>query len=62
VNTDDILAIGVDSKDRLINLNKYFKIQPDSMHLIDDYCGTKIKKMVLPIEASACEEAPQEST
>jgi hypothetical protein len=53
VYTDDILAIGVDPKDILIKLNKYFKLKPDSIHLPDDYLGTKIQKMGLPNGASA---------
>jgi Reverse transcriptase (RNA-dependent DNA polymerase) len=53
VYTDDILAIGVDPKDILMKLNKYFKLKPDSIHPPDDYLGTKIKKTVLPNGASA---------
>jgi hypothetical protein len=43
----------VDPKDILMKLNKYFKLKPDSIHLPDDYLGTKIKKTVLPNGASA---------
>jgi hypothetical protein len=53
VYTDDILAIGVNPKDILMKLNKYFKLEPDSIHPPDDYLGTKIKKTVLRNGASA---------
>jgi hypothetical protein len=53
VYTDDILAIGVDPKDILLKLNKYFKLKPDSIHPPDDYLGTKIKKTVLPNGSNA---------
>jgi hypothetical protein len=53
VYTDDILANGVDPKDILMKLNKYFKLKPDSIHLPDYYLGTKIKKTVLPNGSSA---------
>jgi hypothetical protein len=52
VYTDDILAIGIDPKDILMKLNKYFKLKPDSVHPPDDYVDT-IKKTVLPNGASA---------
>jgi hypothetical protein len=52
VYTDDILTIGVDPKDILMKLNKYFKLEPDSMHPPDDYLGTKIKKRVMSNVAS----------
>jgi hypothetical protein len=51
--TDNILAIGVDPKDILIKLNKYFKFKPDSIHPPDDYLGAKIKQTILPNGASA---------
>jgi hypothetical protein len=53
VYTDDILVIGVDPKDILMKLNKYFKLKPDSIHPTDDYLGTNIKKTVLTNGASA---------
>jgi hypothetical protein len=40
VYTDDILAIGVDPRDILMKLNKYFKLKPDSIHPPNDYLGT----------------------
>ena len=48
VYTDDILAIGVDPKEVLMKLNKYFKLKPDSIQPPDDYLGTKIKLTTLP--------------
>jgi len=48
VYTDDILAIGVNPKEVLARLNKYFSLKPDSIHPPDDYLGTKIKKTTLP--------------
>jgi hypothetical protein len=48
VNTDDSLAIGVEPKDILMKLNKYFKLKPESIHPPDAYLGTKIKKTILP--------------
>ena len=48
VYTDDILAIGLNPKEILMKLNKYFKLKPDSIHPPDDYLGTKIKITSLP--------------
>lgn len=48
VYTDDILAIGVDPKDVLTRLNRYFSLKPDSIHPPDNYLGTKIKLTTLP--------------
>ena len=48
VYTDDILAIGVNPKEILMKLNKYFKLKPDSIHPPDDYLGTKIRLTTLP--------------
>jgi hypothetical protein len=53
VYTDDILAIGVDPKDKLMKLETYFKLKPDSIHPPDDCLGTKIKKTLLHNGASA---------
>jgi hypothetical protein len=53
VYIDRILAIGVDPKDILMKLNKYFKLKPDYIHPPDDYLGTKIKKTILPNGTSA---------
>jgi hypothetical protein len=50
VYTDDNLAVGVETKDLLTKLNKYFRIKQDSMHPPDDNLGTKIKKKALPNE------------
>jgi hypothetical protein len=57
VYTDDILAIGVDPKDILMTLNKYFKLKPDSIHPPHDYLGTKIKKTVNPNGSLAWEQS-----
>jgi hypothetical protein len=34
--TDNILAIGIDTREILMKLNKYFKPKPDSIHPPDD--------------------------
>jgi hypothetical protein len=49
-NNGNILAIGVDAKDILMKLNKYFKLKPDFIHPLDDYLGTQIKKTFCPME------------
>jgi hypothetical protein len=59
VYTDDILAIGVNPKEVLDRLNKYFTLKPESIQPPDNYLGTKIKKVVLP---NGCEAWGQSSS
>jgi hypothetical protein len=47
VDTNDILAIGLDPNDFLTRLNRYFMLKLDSIHSPDDYLATNIKKTVL---------------
>jgi hypothetical protein len=44
VETEDILAIGVNPKARLTAFNKYFSLKLDSTHTPYDCLGIKIKK------------------
>jgi hypothetical protein len=50
VYTDDILEIGVDPKDILTKLNKYFKLKPDSIHPPDDYLVQSSRNRFYPMK------------
>ena len=45
---DDCLAISEHPKETVLQLDKYFKIQPSSIGPPDIYLGGKVKKMRLP--------------
>ena len=45
---DDCLAISETSKEAVLHLNKFFKMQPSSIDTPNIYLGGKVKKIRLP--------------